>query len=154
MSDEAKATEATEATEEAVEAAAEGTEEKKEEKPSRFWTLFDEAMGEYVPKEPYPFDGFGVDNIIPIPAPDTADRALAIVNLCDLEGDVDVKDVQPYMKALLGDTAYEVIWPKFIGPFPVVVALRFAQELTEYFFGGQLEAIRAAAARVPGGSSA
>jgi len=126
----------------------------KEEKPSRFWTLFNEVMGEYAPQDPYPFDGFGADNIIHITAPDTADRALAIVNLCDIHGDVDVKDVQPYIKALLGDDAFDLIWPKFLGPFPVQVALRFAQDLTEYFFGGQMDAIKASAATMPGGSSA
>ncbi|ANA86202.1 tail assembly chaperone [Gordonia phage Lozinak] len=122
-----------------------------EQKTSRFWTLFSEVMGEYTPQDPYPFDGFGPDNIIEISAPDTADRALAIVNLCDIHGDVDVKDVQPYMKALLGDEAFELIWPKFLGPFPVQVSLRFAQELTEHFFGGQMDAIKASAAGLPGG---
>ncbi len=130
-------------------------------KKSRFMELLSEALDGYEPAPPYPFDGYE-DRIIEISAPDTADRALAIINLCDLKGDVQMKDVQPYIKALLGDT-YDLIWPRFIGSFPVAVAIAFAFELQDWFFGDgskkkgdeareKIKAVKAGTDDLPGGS--
>lgn len=122
-------------------------------KKSRWMELLNEAMDGYEPGEPYPFDGFGADKIIYISPPDTADRALAIINLCDLRGDVDMKDIEPYIKALLGEN-FDRIWPVFIGPYPVAVAIAFAFELQNFFFGeGTVEKLKGNGAdKLPGGS--
>lgn len=124
-------------------------------KKSRFMELLNEALDGYEPAPPYPFDGYGPDRIIEISAPDTADRALAIINLADLKGDVEMKDVQPYIKALLGET-YDLIWPRFLGPFPVAVAIAFAFELQDWFFGDgakeKLKSVKGKADDLPGGS--
>ncbi|WKW86018.1 tail assembly chaperone [Gordonia Phage JonJames] len=119
---------------------------------SRWLSILEDALEDYKRGDSYFFDGFGPKNIIEITPPDTAERALAIINLNDLKGSVELRDVKPYLQALLGDS-FEIIWKYKLSRLPVEVSIAFALELQEHFFGaGTIDKIKANGAdKLPGG---
>lgn len=105
-------------------------------KKSRWAKIMDEAMSDYVPAKPYPFD-FNEDNIVFISKPDTTERALALGTIIDNRGNIDVPNVRPMLEALCGE-AFPYVW-EVVRNLPIEVTVELVLDIQEWFFGESVD---------------
>ncbi|AOE43717.1 tail assembly chaperone [Gordonia phage SpeedDemon] len=100
---------------------------------TRFAKLFDEAMADYKPAKPYPFDA-DPDNIVYISRPDTTERALALATIVDDRGNFDVEGLKPMLEQLCGDRAFPYVW-RVVRDAPIEVTIALVMDIQNWFYG-------------------
>ncbi|AXH70413.1 tail assembly chaperone [Gordonia phage Daredevil] len=113
---------------------------------SRFAKLFDEAMADFTPAKPYPFDA-DPENVVYITRPDSTERALALATIVDDRGNVDVEGLRPMLEQLCGPNAFPYVW-RIIRDAPLEVTIALVLDMQDWFYGSAAEG----ASDLPGGS--
>ncbi|QDF15388.1 tail assembly chaperone [Gordonia phage Mollymur] len=130
----------------ANEAAATVATEKEPVKRSRFAKLLDEAMSNYEPARPYPFDA-DPGNVVYISRPDTTERALALATIVDDRGRVDVEGLKPMLEQLCGADAFPYVW-RVVRDAPLELTIALVLDMQDWFYGDASKS----AGDLPGGS--
>ncbi|QDF15389.1 tail assembly chaperone [Gordonia phage Mollymur] len=117
----------------ANEAAATVATEKEPVKRSRFAKLLDEAMSNYEPARPYPFDA-DPGNVVYISRPDTTERALALATIVDDRGRVDVEGLKPMLEQLCGADAFPYVW-RVVRDAPLELTIALVLDMQDWFYG-------------------
>ncbi|MBM4575299.1 hypothetical protein GS415_00740 [Rhodococcus hoagii] len=113
-------------------------------KKSRWSQLVAEAKKDYKEPEPYMFDA--VEPPVPITAPDSLERTLAMAKLLDVDGNVTAAELEMLLVALIGKDAFPYVW-EAIRDEPIEVVNAFVDELNEHFNGEGLDGAK----ELPGG---
>ncbi|MGW5520001.1 hypothetical protein [Nocardia africana] len=114
------------------------------EKKTRYAELRDQARGEYKPTAPYMFDG--TEPPTPITAPETIERATALAELLDSDGNFEYQSIKRLFATVCGD-AFDAVWP-VIKDEPAALLLMLIQDINVHFGN----AVPEEGADLPGGA--
>jgi hypothetical protein len=131
------------------ETAAAIVDEAAEAKPKgRFASLVDEALADYEPAPPYPFDA-DPDRVVYITKPEDAERTLALASIIDIKGNIkDLANIKPMLESLCGE-AFDYVWA-VVAKMPVEVTIGLVLDMQDFFYPS---IDHAQVATLPGGTA-